>query len=254
MLKDIARALAGVAALGIAASLGGCDDANVQFDMDGGVPLSQLDLSGKAPGEVALLGPDAVNITEGKKLAIDVTGDDDAKNRLRFKIDDGTLSIAREKGFFSNSEGVATINLTMPAPRKLVMAGSGKVTAAAMKGEKASIVIAGSGKVSVAKIKADRLKVDVAGSGSVNGSGNVKTLKMTIAGSGDADLSGLSAESADVNIAGSGDARFASDGDVSAKIMGSGEVRVAGRATCTVKSMGSGKLVCENGAVKDSGD
>lgn len=254
MLKNVARALAGVAALGIAASLSGCDGVNFYVGTDGGVPLSQLDLSGKAPDKVALLGPDTVTIAQGKKLAIEVSGDQAAKDKLRFDIDDGTLSISREKGSFSKDEGVATVNVTMPAPSKLVMAGSGEMTAAALKGEKASIVIAGSGKVSVATVKADRLKVDIAGSGSVSGAGSAKTLKMTIAGSGNADLAGLNAESADINVAGSGDAHFASDGDVTAKIMGSGEVRVTGRASCTVKSMGSGKLVCDSGDVKTDTD
>lgn len=247
MFKDLARALAGVAALGFAASLSGCDGANIHFDTDGGVPLSQLDLSGKTADEVALLGPDAVTIANGEKLAITVSGDDAVKDKLRFKIDDGKLSITRENGLFSKNDGIATVAITMPAPRKLAMAGSGSITAERLAGDKVEISSAGSGSINARAIEAGKLKVNVLGSGNVTGTGTAKSLKLAIMGSGKTDLSALKVGKAKVDVMGSGDGAFASDGEIEAKIMGSGTVRVTGRATCTVKSMGSGKLVCESG-------
>ncbi|MDE2562927.1 MAG: DUF2807 domain-containing protein [Sphingomonadales bacterium] len=246
MLKDFARALAGAAVLGIAASLGGCDGANIHFGSDGGVPLSQLDLSGKTANEVALLGPDTVTIATGKKLAITVTGDDAIKDKLRFRLDDGKLSIMRENGLFSKGGGVATVAITMPAPRKLSMLGSGSITADRLAGDKAEIASMGSGTIDARAVEAGKLKVDVLGSGNVTGAGSADRLKLAVMGSGKTDLSRLKAGSAKIDVMGSGDAGFASDGEVEAKIMGSGTVRVTGRAKCTVKAMGSGKLVCES--------
>ena len=250
MIKDFVRAMAGVAALGIAATLSGCDGSNIHFDTDGGVPLSQLDLAGKSASEVALLGPDTVTIADGEKLAIAVSGDDAVKDKLRFKLDDGKLSISRENGVFSKSDGVATVAITMPAPRKLAMAGSGTITAQHLAGDDVNIASAGSGNIDAQAIDAKSLKVDILGSGSVHGAGKADTLKLAIMGSGKTDLSGLKVGGGKVDVMGSGDASFASDGEITAKIMGSGTVRVIGRATCKVTSMGSGKLVCEAGTTQ----
>ena len=43
-----------------------------------------------------------------------------------YPIKDGKLGILRKKGEWSSDETV-TVNVTMPAPRKLMMAGSGKI-------------------------------------------------------------------------------------------------------------------------------
>lgn len=247
MFKDFARAMAGVAALAVAASLSGCDSANIHFDTDGGVPLSQLDLEGKAANEVALLGPDNVTIVNGDKLAIAVSGDDAAKDKLRFKIDDGKLSVARENGVFSKGDGVATVSITMPAPSKLAMMGSGSITADRLTGDEVKISSAGSGTIGAKTIDAKTLEINVLGAGNIVGAGTADTLTLKVMGSGKTDLTGLKAGNADIKVMGSGDAGFASDGEVRAKIMGSGSIHVTGRAKCTVKAMGSGKLVCESG-------
>ena len=245
MFKELFRALASVAVLGIATSLSGCDG-NITIDGLKGVPLAELDLSGAAPREVALLGPDKVHLITGDKLAISVDGDDAAKARLRFAINDGKLSVSRDHWKMGEGSSTATVNVTMPAPSKLIMAGSGQIDADALTGDDANITIAGSGSISSPKTNVGKLKIDIAGSGTARAAGTARELRSNIAGSGSADLAGLKVGQADVTVAGSGNASFASDGDVKATIMGSGEVRVTGHAKCTVKSMGSGRLVCES--------
>ncbi|MBX9883973.1 MAG: DUF2807 domain-containing protein [Novosphingobium sp.] len=210
-----------------------------------GVPLAQLDLSAKAPEEITLLGPDTVHVVQGDKLAITVEGKQDAKDRLRFVLKDGKLAIGREGWKIGGSDDLATIQVTVPAARRLVMAGSGTMHADALRGETASVSIAGSGDIDVPVIEAQELKVEVIGSGDLKAGGKAKLLKISLAGSGSANLAGLTAEEAKVEIAGSGDASFASDGQVKADIMGSGSVTVKGRAQCKVNTMGSGTLTCE---------
>ena len=80
--RNFARALAPVAAIAIAASLSGCDNAHIKINGEEGKPLSELDLSGEAPSELVLLGPDQVRITEGPKLAINVDGDKDVADAM----------------------------------------------------------------------------------------------------------------------------------------------------------------------------
>ena len=224
-----------------AALLAACDP-SVVINGNDGVPLSELDLSGKAPTEVVLAGPDIVNITPGE-FDIQVTGDSDAVARMRFKLEHGALSVMREDGDWNSEDGVATVNITMPAPDELTIAGSGKMTSAELAGD-AEVTIAGSGSLETSSVAATKLEVTIAGSGTYTAAGHADALELSVLGSGKAAMAGLTADEAEINVAGSGDAEFASDGEVEADILGSGNVAVSGSASCTLDSAGSGQLTC----------
>lgn len=241
MLHKLLKGLAPVAALAAAFTVAGCD-ADISINGDKGVPLAELDLEGKRPTELVLAGPDTVVVTQGDALKIEVTGDPQAVEALRFTLDDEALGIMRAKDS-GKIEGKARVAVTFPELREVVVAGSGTVEAAALAGN-AEITIAGSGTARTQSVDATALEVTIAGSGTYQASGRSEALELTIAGSGSAEMAGLSVETAEVTIAGSGSAGFASNGTVTATVMGSGEVTVAGNAKCTITSMGSGKLHC----------
>ncbi|MFA6218810.1 MAG: head GIN domain-containing protein [Erythrobacter sp.] len=234
--------LAPLAALAGAVLVSGCDGMHVRIGDEDAVPLSELDLDGKAPTELVLAGPDRVIVSEGDRLGIDVSGDEAAVEALRFSLDGDTLGIVRGKDGWKD-KGTATIRVTLPDLRSIVLAGSGSVEAATLTG-KAGVTIAGSGKASVAKVTAEKLDLTIAGSGDFEAAGTADSLDLTVAGSGRARMTGLKVETADISVAGSGDTEFSSDGKVDASIMGSGMVTVHGRANCTVSAMGSGRLNC----------
>lgn len=244
-LDGIFRALGPIIAVALAAGVAACDG-NVSINGEKGKPLAEIDLSGTPPEELVLLGPDEVRVSQGDKLAITVEGDKAVTDRLRFTLKDGTLGVLREGKSADMDGGKAVVNVTMPAPKTLTMAGSGKINAAALAKE-AKVTIAGSGDIETPNVASDKLDLTIAGSGSYRGAGNVAALDVSIVGSGSAAMDALKTDKADLTIAGSGNSTFASDGEVKAKIMGSGSVTVRGRARCTVESMGSGKLVCEPG-------
>ncbi|MCP5395675.1 MAG: DUF2807 domain-containing protein [Sphingomonadaceae bacterium] len=244
MLHKIIKGVAPAAALMLAAGLSGCNsDFDIKINDNEGVPLAELDMSGEAPTELVLAGPDKVIISDGEALAINVEGDPEVTDKLRFTLEGGTLGIMREKGNWKNS-GSATVHVTMPAPKAIVLAGSGTITAEKL-AERASVTIAGTGETSAATVAAEKLEVTIAGSGNFSAAGTATALELTIAGSGSAKMAGLKADGAEITIAGSGSADFASDGKVEASIMGSGEVSITGNATCEVSSMGSGKVRCQ---------
>ena len=238
------RAMGPIIAVVMVAGVAACDG-NFSINGEKGQPLADIDLTGAPPQELVLLGPDEVRVTQGDKLSITVEGDKAVTDRLRFTLKDGTLGVLRE-GKRSEGSGTAVVNVTMPAPKTLTMAGSGKINAATIARE-AKVTIAGSGDIETPQVASDKLDLTIAGSGSYRGAGNVRALEVSIVGSGSAAMDALKTDKADLTIAGSGNSTFASDGEVKAKIMGSGSVTVRGRARCTVESMGSGKLVCEPG-------
>lgn len=243
------RGIAPIAAIALAAGLAGCKDMNITLGDSEGVPLAELDTSGDPPTELVLAAPDSVVVTDGDTLTIDVEGDRDAVEVMRFTLEDGTLGIMREKN--SRADGRATVRVTMPSPRAIVIAGSGGVAAQSLASE-AEVTIAGSGRLDVANIRADKLDVNVMGSGTFGAAGTAKTLDLTVAGAGSMEAAGLKVDSADISIMGSGNADFASDGKVEASVMGSGDVTITGNASCTVNSMGSGTVTCR--ATRTAGD
>ena len=240
--RKVFHTLAMIAPIAIAGALADCDAARISINGEEGKRLADLDLAGQAPTELAMLGPDRVQVSEGPALAIAVEGDPAVTDLVRFTLKDGTLGVLRANT--SDSSGIATIKVTMPALREVSMLGSGMIEAAALATE-AKVAILGSGSIATPSVKAAALSVDLAGSGHYRAGGSAETLKLNIAGSGSAAMDTLHVDKGSINSAGSGQARFASDGEISAKILGSGDVTVIGRARCTVDALGSGKLNCQ---------
>ncbi|MGN3974635.1 head GIN domain-containing protein [Tsuneonella sp. SYSU-LHT278] len=245
MLHRLLRGIAPVVALAAAFGASGCDG-TISINGDKGVPLGELDTSGKAPTALVLAGPDTVLVKEGAALEIDVAGDPEAVSALRFTLDDEALGILRKKDT-ADIDARATVTVTMPRLEKLTLAGSGTVDATSLAG-KSEVTIAGSGTARTRSVSSSQLDVTIAGSGSYSAAGRVEKLDLTVAGSGNADMADLEVQTADITIAGSGKSSFASNGQVKATVMGSGDVTVTGSATCTIKSMGSGTLRCNPGS------
>lgn len=225
--------------LAVSALVAGCDGSDIEINGQKGVPLAEIELAGAPPSDVFLASGDTVILTEGDTFAIKVEGTD--TESLRFVRDKEVIGITREDGW--KGESNATIRITMPAPKELVIGGAGTIKAPTLASE-ADINIGGSGLVEFGTIAAQRLGINIGGSGKVTGSGTAKELNVLIGGSGDVAMPGLKADTADVTIGGAGDIQFASDGTVEANIMGAGDVKVAGSAKCTVNAMGSGTLTC----------
>lgn len=244
MMHQWTKGTAAAAALAATAALSGCNYAMTMSDSDG-VPLAELDMSGPAPTNLALAGPDRVLVSDGERLDIEVSGNAEAAELLRFSLEDGTLAIGRARGD-TRSTGMALVQVTMPSPSGISLAGSGDVKAASLSGNRTEANIAGSGRLEVARVYADNLDLNIMGSGYFAGSGTVERLELSIAGSGAAKARGLQVGSADVSIAGSGDGEFSSDGRVDGNIAGSGNVIVHGTARCSVSKAGSGKAICRN--------
>lgn len=241
MVKHLLKGVLPLAAIALGLTAASCGNLNVTVGDGDGVPLSELDMGGTAPTKLVLAGPDRVVVTEGAELAITVSGDQDAIDALRFNLEKGTLGIMREKSW--KGPGIATVAVTMPAAREIVLAGSGDISAPAMV-EDAEVNIAGSGTVAIGRVQARSLEVNVMGSGTLAAAGAAERLDFNVAGSGMLKARALKVDRAEINIAGSGGGEFASDGTVQARIAGSGDVTVYGRADCKISAMGSGTVRC----------
>lgn len=221
------------------AALVACDGADVEINGQKGVPLSEVEIAGPPPTNVFLASGDNVIVTEGNTFAIKVEGSD--TDSLRFVRDNEVIGITRVEGWNGNSN--ATIRITMPAPKEVIIGGSGTVKTPSLASE-ADINIGGSGTVEFGRFAGQTLGINIGGSGTVRGAGTTKELEILIGGSGKIVMPELKADQADITIGGSGDVAFASDGTVEANIFGAGDVKVAGSATCKINSAGAGTLTC----------
>lgn len=227
------------AALAFASTLAGCEGADMEINGQKGVPLAEIATMDTPPSEVVLASGDTVILTDGPTFAIKVEGSD--TDSLRFVRDAEVIGITREDGWKGDSN--ATIRITMPPPKEVVIAGSGTIKAQSLASE-ADVSIGGTGTVEFGQVAAETLGINIGGSGSIKGAGTVKRLEVNIGGAGDVLMPALKADSAEVSIGGTGDVAFASDGDVTANIAGAGDVQVTGNAKCTVNAFGSGTLTC----------
>ena len=245
----LGKLVKGLAALAATALVVGCTNYSSHDDFDG-VTLAELDRTGTPPDGVSLRGPDSVVVTQGEAFEITVEGEQEARDLLRFAIEDEVLKIGRASG---SSDTKATIRVTLPQLRQISLGGSGTVDADRITGQ-VGIAIGGSGRVSVAEVDAEVLDLAIGGSGAIEAAGRAQSLDLAIGGSGSAKMRDLKVDRADISIGGSGDAAFGSDGTVEATIAGSGDVTVYGNAKCQVSSFGSGSLRCEAGETATTGE
>jgi hypothetical protein len=201
-----------------------------------GVPLEELDVAGPPPRRVSLCGPGQVFVAEGEAFGIEVEPGLGAAD-LRFTLGNDRIGIA-------GGDRDTIVRLTLPAPDRLSVAGSGRITAEKVAPD-SKVSIAGSGRLEVLGVDGGKLTVSIAGSGRIAIDGRADELELSIAGNGSCDGEGLTVDNAAVHIAGSGDAIFACSGEVSAHLLGSGNVIVRGSARCSVHSVGSGTVTCE---------
>lgn len=248
MIKPIATRAAPATLFALAATLAGCESGGMEINGQSGVPLAEVVIAGPPPAEVVLASGDTVIVTDGDTFSLEVEGTD--TESLRFVRDDEVIGISRERGWSGASK--ATIRITMPPPREVVIGGTGTIRAQSL-ASTAEISIGGSGTVEFDQVKAESLDINIGGSGSVKGAGTARKLDILIGGSGRIALAGLTADTAEVTIGGSGDVEFASDGTVEANIGGAGDIRVAGNAKCTVETFGAGTLTCTPGTAAPAG-
>ena len=226
-MSKFAKGAMSTIAVALSIAVGGCGG-DMTINGEKGVPLSEIDQSGPPPTQLVAAGSDKVIVTQADALTITVEGDDDAVELVRFVRDGDLLGISREGSSWWDSTGSAVIRVGMPAPKQIVLGGSGEVEAQTVS-SKAQLTIGGSGSMSIDEVAAERLEITIGGSGSLRAAGTADKLDMTIGGSGSGNLSKLKAD------------------DVEISIGGSGSVNVTGSAECELDSFGSGSLNCSPG-------
>lgn len=176
--------------------------------------------------EVGLSAPLDVHVVLGEVPSLTLEGDPEHLARIETVVENGRLKIRTRPGHSNWSwDRKITARLTARRIDGLAIAGSGDISAPALRGEALKVSIAGSGDIRVGG-KVEGLVASIAGSGDIRASDlDAQKVKVTIAGSGDATV--RASQSLSVSVTGSGDVRYHGDPAVEKSIMGSGSVRRA---------------------------
>ncbi len=229
-----------VAAAALLASVSAC-----------GAPGTPLVPSGRAATEsravppftgVALSLPGEVVLRQGPFAPVLVEADDNLLAEIETAVEGPTLRLRFRRPLDVTGRSRVRLTVTAPAFDSIGVAGSGRVSADALKAGALAVSVAGSGDVKLGRLEAATLKLALSGSGDFRADGQVGDFSANIAGSGDIDAPRLETQRTQVAIAGSGDARVWATESLSARIAGSGDVRYHGDPAVTRSIVGSGSV------------
>ncbi len=191
---------------------------------------------------ISLAAPIKVQLTQADTESLVLEGDADALAEIETVVEDDTLKIRTRPLAHAWSIGKVKAFLGAKNVERLAIAGSGDITAAALRSDNFKVAIAGSGDVRIGTLTSANVEVTVSGSGDVTLGGKADSVSSTIAGSGDLRAGKLEARQAKVSIAGSGDATLWAKEGLEVKIVGSGGVRYYGDPAVSKTVMGSGSV------------
>ena len=188
-----------------------------------------------------------VHLKQGTTQSVEVKGEEGTLNRLITDVNDRKLVIKfpSDTWFSKWNPGKIEIYITMPQIDGLLISGSGSIEA----GEKIEsrildMTLSGSGDISLAELKVEKASVTLSGSGNVklSGNGNASEFKATISGSGNVKAIDFPASEVNVKISGSGNCWVNSIKNLVVKLAGSGNVYYIGDPLVDTTILGSGNV------------
>lgn len=191
--------------------------------------------------EVGFSIPGELEVEQGNKYYVKITGDESDVNDIITQIE-GDKLIIKSRSKNAHYKGIKVF-VILPEIESIDVAGSGNaIIPKQVKADNIKFNLAGSGDISAEKISALNVNVNIAGSGNIRIEGKTESLtKIEIAGSGNVYLENLESEDVEIHIAGSGSAQVFAMENLDVHIAGSGDVYYKGSPRVNSKIAGSGK-------------
>ena len=191
---------------------------------------------------LSVAGAYTVEVVTGGTPSVRATGDADDLEKVRVRVEDGTLRIDTRPG--SWRMGSVRVRVVARPLRAVAVAGASDVRLDRARARSFTGSVAGSGELAIDAVDVGALALSVAGSGSLDARGRCDRLTASIAGSGTARLGALRCNALTADVMGSGDLAAHADRTATITAAGSGDVRISGRPSCTVSRAGSATISC----------
>lgn len=190
---------------------------------------------------IAMAVPGQLEVRLGATEGVTIEADENLLPLIETTVSRGTLQIRPRRGEDLDPT-VLRIVVQARQVEQLSLAGSGSISADALKATSLKVDVSGSGSLSLQRAEVEEMSVSMAGSGSATLAGKVRALKVSVAGSGSVSAAALQADEAKVSMAGSGLATVSARNSLKASIAGSGTVRYHGDPKVDRSIAGSGDV------------
>jgi Putative auto-transporter adhesin, head GIN domain len=187
-----------------------------------------------------------VILTTGKAPSAKASGDKERLSSL--KIDrQGSVVRIRMQGLGANRAAGEPLKVILTGRdiRKLVLLGSGKITANDLSIPELRLEIRGSGEIDIASVKNERLVAVLVGSGKLTlGKGSVTSGEVTIDGSPVITTSGVMTDKLNLQQNGPATSKFTVKRSAEITNSGTGTITIDGTATCLIRQAGGAIISC----------
>lgn len=240
MIRTLA---AGTAALGTALLLSACTIAG------DGPMLSSSDLTGDVTTEdrglegftvVHVGGYAGLEVSEGADYSVTVTTDSGLQEHVSTSVDDDTLFISQDYGFFGTPPDV-TVEVTVPDLDAVELSGASRAAVRTSGGESLRISSSGAAEIDV-HANPTALTLDVSGAGSVTLHGTVGHAEISASGASDVNGEDLTAGDASVDASGASSVSLRVRESLDAKASGASDVRYWGTPRVTSDASGASDI------------
>jgi hypothetical protein len=158
---------------------------------------------------IDLRGVATMDILVGPAASMSLTGDANSLATLKTRVQEGTLILETQRGWFAKGNSHLQIRLTTPALDAVALNGAGDITVNGLQGGPLVLV--------------------VQGAGNLEASGAVDVLTARTNGAGNLDLSHLDAREATVAVNGAGNIEVNASQKLDATVNGVGSITYAGK-------------------------
>lgn len=197
---------------------------------------------------IQVLGDMIVEIVPDYRISAVADASRAALETLSLEVNDRTLVVRQvAEGAFGPrraDDGPIRIRLRVPALQRVMLRGSGQVSAGTLRGHAISVDVDGPGRVSALVPRGESVQLRVVGTGQISIGGAARDLTAITNGAGGIDAAALMVRDLTVRSFGSGSSLFAASNSATVVAGGSANVDITGRARCDVRNTGAGTVAC----------
>lgn len=181
-----------------------------------------------------------VEVTNGDKVSVSVTADDNVVALISTKVKDGKLVISSTESSI-NTKVPVVVKVAMPMLATVKLSGAGNATITDVKTAKLGLESSGAGNLSF-RGTADDVGVKSTGAGQVVLVGKAKSLAAEANGAGNIDASAFEVATATVKATGAGNVAVNATTSLDVTVTGAGNVVYAGNPKLAKRVTGAGTV------------
>jgi hypothetical protein len=181
-----------------------------------------------------------VEVTNGDKVSVNVSGDDNVVALITTTVKDGKLTISASQGSI-NTKVPLVVKVAMPMLATFKLSGAGNATINDVKATKLGLEANGAGNLSF-RGNADDVGVKSTGAGQVVLVGKGKSLAADANGAGNIDASAFEVATATVKATGAGNVAVNATTSLDVTVTGAGNVVYAGSPKLAKRVSGAGTV------------